>query len=238
MIPVTGVIPVPVVMAGVVLVPDGRRGPCRGACRCRGRRAGGDQDRSSGASSVRSTPGGISRTHDPRAVFQLCRYRIAVRRPRRKLRRRFARCRCRSLGTSSFARWWSTTAPSMAQTGSHADHHRGAGCHDDAVREGRARDDGRRRRRGRAMNRDDLLDTLRSTQVFGSLDPTALDELAAVCVPRTFRRDQFLWYQGDPGDHPRRHRRRPGQDHGGLRPRGRDGAGHRREPVRSSASCR
>ena len=51
------------------------------------------------------------------------------------------------------------------------------------------------------MNRDGILDTLRSTQVFGSLDPTALTELAAVCVTRSFRRDQFLWYQGDPGDH-------------------------------------
>lgn len=51
------------------------------------------------------------------------------------------------------------------------------------------------------MNRDTVLDTLRSTQVFGALDPTALEELAAVCVPRSFRRDQALWYQGDPGDH-------------------------------------
>ena len=51
------------------------------------------------------------------------------------------------------------------------------------------------------MNRDTALDTLRSTQVFGSLDPTALAELAAVCVARTYRQDQFLWYQGDPGDH-------------------------------------
>lgn len=50
------------------------------------------------------------------------------------------------------------------------------------------------------MNRDTVLDTLRSSQVFGSLDPTALGELAAVCVPRSFRRDQFLCYQGDPGD--------------------------------------
>ena len=51
------------------------------------------------------------------------------------------------------------------------------------------------------MNRDTILDTLRSTQVFGSLDPTALSELAGVCVARSYRRDQFLWYQGDPGDH-------------------------------------
>ena len=51
------------------------------------------------------------------------------------------------------------------------------------------------------MNRDNVLEALRSTQVFGSLDPTALTELAAVCVARSYRRDQFLWYQGDPGDH-------------------------------------
>lgn len=51
------------------------------------------------------------------------------------------------------------------------------------------------------MNRDEVLDTLRSTRVFGQLDPSALDELAAVSTARTFRRDQFLWYQGDPGDH-------------------------------------
>lgn len=51
------------------------------------------------------------------------------------------------------------------------------------------------------MNRDDILATLRATRVFGALDPTALGELAAVCVPRTFRRDQYLWYQGDLGDH-------------------------------------
>lgn len=51
------------------------------------------------------------------------------------------------------------------------------------------------------MNRDQILDTLRGTQVFGALDPTALGELAAVCVPRAYRRDQYLMYQGDPGDH-------------------------------------
>ena len=51
------------------------------------------------------------------------------------------------------------------------------------------------------MNRDQILATLRRTEVFGGLDPTALGELAAVCVPRTYRRDQYLMYQGDPGDH-------------------------------------
>lgn len=51
------------------------------------------------------------------------------------------------------------------------------------------------------MNRDEILEGLRQTRVFGGLDPTALGELAAVSVPRLYRRDQFLWYQGDPGDH-------------------------------------
>ena len=51
------------------------------------------------------------------------------------------------------------------------------------------------------MNRDDVLANLRGTRVFGGLDPSALGELAAVCVPRTYRRDQYLMYQGDPGDH-------------------------------------
>ena len=51
------------------------------------------------------------------------------------------------------------------------------------------------------MNRDEVLATLRRTTVFGGLDPSALGELAAVCVPRTYRRDQYLMYQGDPGDH-------------------------------------
>lgn len=51
------------------------------------------------------------------------------------------------------------------------------------------------------MNREQILAGLRQTRVFGGLEPAALDELAAVCVPRTYRRDQFLWYQGDPGDH-------------------------------------
>lgn len=51
------------------------------------------------------------------------------------------------------------------------------------------------------MTREEILAALRSTQVFGGLDPTDLGELATVCVPRSFRRDQYLMYQGDPGDH-------------------------------------
>ena len=51
------------------------------------------------------------------------------------------------------------------------------------------------------MTRDEILTALRETRVFSGLDPTALGALAAVCVPRSFRRDQYLMYQGDPGDH-------------------------------------
>jgi CRP/FNR family cyclic AMP-dependent transcriptional regulator len=51
------------------------------------------------------------------------------------------------------------------------------------------------------MTRDEILAALRETQVFSGLDPTSLGALAAVCVPRSFRRDQYLMYQGDPGDH-------------------------------------
>lgn len=51
------------------------------------------------------------------------------------------------------------------------------------------------------MNPAAIRATLRRTEVFGRLTDSAVDGLAAVCVPRTYRRDQFLWYQGDPGDH-------------------------------------
>lgn len=51
------------------------------------------------------------------------------------------------------------------------------------------------------MNRDEVVAALRGSRVFGAMEPAAVAELAAVCVPRLFRRDQFLWYQGDPGDH-------------------------------------
>jgi CRP/FNR family transcriptional regulator, cyclic AMP receptor protein len=42
---------------------------------------------------------------------------------------------------------------------------------------------------------------LRGTAIFGALPDSALRELADVCLQRTYRRDQFLWYQGDPGDY-------------------------------------
>ena len=42
---------------------------------------------------------------------------------------------------------------------------------------------------------------LQQTAIFGALPDWALRELAEVCLQRTYRRDQFLWYQGDPGDY-------------------------------------
>src|SRR4051794_13366174 len=47
----------------------------------------------------------------------------------------------------------------------------------------------------------DVVAGLRRNAVFGRLDEDSLLSLARVAVPRTWRRDQFLWYQGDPGDH-------------------------------------
>ncbi len=41
---------------------------------------------------------------------------------------------------------------------------------------------------------------LRSTRVFGALDPASLLGLAGICTQRTYGRGQYLWYQGDPGD--------------------------------------
>ena len=50
------------------------------------------------------------------------------------------------------------------------------------------------------MQRDQIAAVLQRTTVFGGLSAASLEELAGVCVLRTFRRDQFLWYQGDPGE--------------------------------------
>lgn len=43
-------------------------------------------------------------------------------------------------------------------------------------------------------------DVLGSTEIFGGLDDAALARLAAASRPRSYRRGQFIWYQGDPGD--------------------------------------
>jgi CRP/FNR family transcriptional regulator, cyclic AMP receptor protein len=42
---------------------------------------------------------------------------------------------------------------------------------------------------------------LLQTAIFGELHDSALRELAQVCRQRTYRRNQFLWYEGDPGDY-------------------------------------
>lgn len=50
------------------------------------------------------------------------------------------------------------------------------------------------------MDRDRVIDLLGQTNLFGGLERDLLDSLAATCRQRVYRRDQFLWYQGDPGD--------------------------------------
>jgi CRP/FNR family transcriptional regulator, cyclic AMP receptor protein len=44
------------------------------------------------------------------------------------------------------------------------------------------------------------VDVLRRTELFGSLADDELQRLAEAARTRTFRRGQYLWYQGDPGD--------------------------------------
>jgi CRP-like cAMP-binding protein len=41
---------------------------------------------------------------------------------------------------------------------------------------------------------------LRRTDVFGGLDDEALADLAERTLTRTYRRGQYIWYQGDPGE--------------------------------------
>lgn len=50
------------------------------------------------------------------------------------------------------------------------------------------------------MDRDRFIDVLGGTTLFGGLPPELLESLAAACVQRVYPRDQYLWYQGDPGD--------------------------------------
>ena len=51
------------------------------------------------------------------------------------------------------------------------------------------------------MEHDRIADTLAGTTVFGRVQAASLRQLAAACTTRTYKRDQFLWYQGDPGDY-------------------------------------
>jgi len=48
---------------------------------------------------------------------------------------------------------------------------------------------------------DSVAAALQQTAIFGELRDSALRELAQVCLQRTYRRGQFLWYEGDPGDY-------------------------------------
>src|ERR1700712_3245903 len=50
------------------------------------------------------------------------------------------------------------------------------------------------------VKREEVIDVLGQTTLFGGLDRGVLEALAAGCVERVYARDQFLWYQGDPGD--------------------------------------
>lgn len=50
------------------------------------------------------------------------------------------------------------------------------------------------------MDRDRVIDILGRTGLFGGLQRDLLDTIAASSHQRIYRRDQFLWYQGDPGD--------------------------------------
>ena len=43
------------------------------------------------------------------------------------------------------------------------------------------------------------VDVLRSSAIFAELPDDALARLEAACVRRTYRRNQYLWYQGDDG---------------------------------------
>ncbi len=50
------------------------------------------------------------------------------------------------------------------------------------------------------LSRQEVVQILRSTRVFGALDTPSLIGLAGICTQRTYGRGQYLWYQGDPGD--------------------------------------
>jgi CRP/FNR family transcriptional regulator, cyclic AMP receptor protein len=52
----------------------------------------------------------------------------------------------------------------------------------------------------RYPGRGDAVEVLRRTDLFGALDDHALDRLAAASRSRTYRKGQYIWYQGDPGD--------------------------------------
>ena len=54
---------------------------------------------------------------------------------------------------------------------------------------------------GVAVDVDAVAAALACTGIFGRLPAPTLRRVAAVCTTRSYRRDQFIWYQGDPGDY-------------------------------------
>jgi len=46
-----------------------------------------------------------------------------------------------------------------------------------------------------------MISALSKTTLFGRLDEPTLARLADACVPRVYRAGQYLWFQGDVGDH-------------------------------------
>ena len=51
------------------------------------------------------------------------------------------------------------------------------------------------------LTTDRLVTVLAATPLFGGLDRASLEGLARGGVLRHYKRDQYLWVQGDPGDH-------------------------------------
>lgn len=50
------------------------------------------------------------------------------------------------------------------------------------------------------MDRNQIIDVLATTNLFGGSERDTLEAVAAGCIQRVYARDQFLWFQGDPGD--------------------------------------
>jgi CRP/FNR family cyclic AMP-dependent transcriptional regulator len=52
----------------------------------------------------------------------------------------------------------------------------------------------------RSVDPRPAVEILRRTDLFRGLDDEALAEVGLACRRRTYRRGQYIWYQGDPGD--------------------------------------
>lgn len=51
------------------------------------------------------------------------------------------------------------------------------------------------------LSHDRVVAVLAETTLFGGLDEPSLRAVAQSCVIRHYRRGQFLWFKGDPGDY-------------------------------------